>query len=189
MPIFYKCSLNTLKEFTLKTHKQKKRRTVAIPLQPLIDAAESAMSKSIAPYSHFHVGAALTTSSGKIYDGHNIETSSYSLTICAERVALFKALSEGEREFEQLVLVASNGEFCPPCGACRQTLIDFAPDLKITLLDKAHRTKQFLLKDLLPEFFSAASMSASPSPAVQKKAAVKKRRLKKSSSKKQSSKK
>ncbi|MFN3386081.1 MAG: cytidine deaminase [Candidatus Thermochlorobacter sp.] len=127
----------------------------------LLDAAAEAMMRAIAPYSGFKVGAALQTKDGKIITGHNIETSSYSLTICAERVALFKALSEGEREFEAIAIVASSGDFCPPCGACRQTLIDFAPHLVVYLSNRRGQVKTFKLSDLLPESFSSANLSSS----------------------------
>lgn len=129
----------------------------------LLEYATDAMKRAIAPYSAFKVGAALQTKDGKIITGHNIETSSYSLTICAERVALFKALSEGEREFEAIAIVASSGDFCPPCGACRQTLVDFAPRLTVYLSNRRGEVKTFKLSDLLPESFSAANLSQSVS--------------------------
>lgn len=125
----------------------------------LLKAAAEAMSRAIAPYSAFKVGAALRTKDGNIITGHNIETSSYSLTICAERVALFKALSDGERDFDAIAIVASSGDFCPPCGACRQTLIDFAPRLTVYLANQRGEVKAFTLSDLLPESFSSANLS------------------------------
>jgi|AFSR01.1.fsa_nt_gi cytidine deaminase len=125
----------------------------------LLEHATAAMQRAIAPYSSFRVGAALQTSEGKIYTGHNIESSSYSLTICAERVALFKALSEGERTFEAMAIVASSGEFCPPCGACRQVLMDFAPHLVIYLSNQHGQIKTFRLAELLPEAFSSETLS------------------------------
>ncbi len=125
----------------------------------LLERATQAMQQAIAPYSSFRVGAALHTADGKIYTGHNIESSSYSLTICAERVALFKALSEGERAFEAMAIVASSGEFCPPCGACRQVLMDFAPRLVIYLSNQHGQLKTFTLAELLPESFSSDTLS------------------------------
>ncbi len=125
----------------------------------LLEHATAAMQRAIAPYSSFRVGAALQTAEGKIYTGHNIESSSYSLTICAERVALFKALSEGERTFEAMAIVASSGEFCPPCGACRQVLMDFAPRLVIYLSNQHGEIKTFRLAELLPEAFSSDTLS------------------------------
>lgn len=97
----------------------------------LFRAAEMALQKAIAPYSQFRVGAAVLCRSGEIYTGCNIEVSSYGLTICAERVALFKALSEGEREFAAIAVVTEASVPCPPCGACRQVIWDFAPNAQV----------------------------------------------------------
>lgn len=120
----------------------------------LLQRAEQAKTLAVAPYSNFPVGAALETESGKIYTGCNIEVSSYSLTICAERVALFKALSEGETVFRRLVVSADTNDFCPPCGACRQVLIEYAPELTIMLLNTGGETKKFTISELLPEAFN-----------------------------------
>jgi cytidine deaminase len=149
------CIKDTISFFSLK---KSSRYTVNLSLEALHCAAKEAMAKAIAPYSHFHVGAALKSKSGIIYSGHNIEVSSYSLTICAERVALFKALSEGEREFESIVITASSGEFCPPCGACRQVLMDFAPSLIVYLADKNGQFKSYSIAELLPESFSQKNL-------------------------------
>ncbi|MCS7012217.1 MAG: cytidine deaminase [Chloroherpetonaceae bacterium] len=130
-------------------------------LDLLRHAAQDAMHKAIAPYSHFQVGAAIKTKRGKIITGHNIECSSYSLTICAERVALFKALSEGERNFTAIAVVASSGDFCPPCGACRQVLMDFAPEMTVYLFNHRGETKTLRLSDLLPLSFSSANLRES----------------------------
>ena len=92
----------------------------------LISAARQALEMAIAPLSGYMVGAALLTAEGKIYSGCNIENTSLSLSICAERVALLKALSEGEREFKAIAIVSSGLSHCPPCGACRQMLYEFA---------------------------------------------------------------
>ena len=125
----------------------------------LIEAAKDVRKNAYAPYSHFHVGAALKAASGKIYTGCNVENSSYGMTMCAERSAIFKAVSEGERKFEALVIAAdesSDGELCPPCGACRQVLAEFCgPDLPITLVagDKRETHK---LGALLPLTFGKA---------------------------------
>lgn len=118
----------------------------------LIEAAKSARQFSQAKYSHFKVGAAMLTAGGSVVKGANVESSSYSLTICAERVALTKALSEGITEFKAIAIAAKDGEFCPPCGACRQLLYDYAPDLEIILTD-GNETKSFTLKSLLPHAF------------------------------------
>lgn len=122
-------------------------------IEKLFQAARDAREKSLAIYSGFRVGAALETADGKIYQGCNIESSSYSLTICAERVALFKALSDGEREFTRLVLTADSPQLCPPCGACRQVLWDYAPNLTIIMINNNDETKTVPLAELLPEAF------------------------------------
>ena len=99
----------------------------------LFDAAMKARENACALYSKFKVGAALKTVDGKIYTGCNVESASYGLTICAERVALTKALSEGERKFESILIVADTEKVCTPCGACRQLLIDYADDLQVVM--------------------------------------------------------
>jgi len=111
-------------------------------------------SSAIAPYSNFKVGAVLVTQKGIQYTGHNIESSSYGLTICAERVALFKALSEGEREFMNISILSDAQDFCPPCGACRQVLMDFAPKIEVILLNDKGQKRIYSLADLLPEAFT-----------------------------------
>lgn len=119
----------------------------------LIDLATQARDNAIAPYSHFPVGAALRTTSGRIYTGCNIESSSYGLTICAERVALFKALSEGERHFDAIAIAAAALGFCPPCGACRQVLWDFAQNITVILISASAATQTVHLADLFPHAF------------------------------------
>ena len=118
----------------------------------LISLAEQSREKAIATYSSFRVGAALLTKRGKIYSGCNIESSSFSLTICAERVALVKALSEGDTEFSHIAIVGPSDDYCPPCGACRQLLYDYAPELEIILKSK-NQIKTISLKELLPIAF------------------------------------
>ncbi|RMD98253.1 MAG: cytidine deaminase [Calditrichaeota bacterium] len=115
--------------------------------------ALEARQRALAPFSQFRVGAALSTADGKVFEAGNIESSSYSLTLCAERVALFKALSEGEREFAAIAVAADTEEFCSPCGACRQVLWDYAPDLRVILVNKRGKTRVFQLAELLPEAF------------------------------------
>jgi len=102
--------------------------------EALAEAARSAMKFAYVPYSHFQVGAALLGRSGRIYSGCNIENSSYGATNCAERTALFKAVSEGEREFDAIAIVSSAGTATPPCGICRQVLSEFAPALPVLLV-------------------------------------------------------
>jgi cytidine deaminase len=99
----------------------------------LIDVAKSARENAVATYSNFKVGAALETDGGKVFTGCNVENASYGLTVCAERVAIWKALSEGERGFSQIVVVADTDELTPPCGACRQIIWEFCGDVSVTL--------------------------------------------------------
>ena len=115
---------------------------------------------SQAKYSDFTVGAALLTEDGEIITGCNVESSSFGLTICAERVALTKALSEGKSTFSHIAIVGPAKDFCPPCGACRQLLYDYAPDIEIVLSDK-DVIKVIPLKDLLPMAFEEKQLRKS----------------------------
>lgn len=125
----------------------------------LMQIAAEAKQNAYVPYSHFKVGAALLTKSGKIYKGCNVECSSYGISLCAERTALVKAISEGEREFEAIAIVGGKEEdfaYTTPCGACRQFLADFG-DLKVILgyqEETKWKMKTFQLRELLPEVFS-----------------------------------
>ncbi len=121
----------------------------------LIAKAVEAQEKSFSPYSNFRVGAALQADDGNIYTGCNIECSSYGLTICAERVALYKAISEGNRSFRRIVVLTDSEDFCPPCGACRQVLWDFAKSLEIILVNKSGKQKAHKIGDLFPEAFDS----------------------------------
>lgn len=124
----------------------------------LIDAAKNARKHSQAKYSNFRVGAALLDENGEIFSGCNIESSSYSLTICAERVALTKALSEGATQFEAISISAIDGEFCSPCGACRQLLYDYAPEIDV-ILTNGKDQKILKLSELLPYAFEESQLS------------------------------
>ena len=119
----------------------------------LIQRAQSAKAKAIAPYSRFPVGAALLAADDTIYDGCNIESSSYGLTMCAERVALFKALSEGKTEFRAIAISADTDEFCPPCGACRQVLWDFARNIDVILVSQNQQIETHKLSEFFPYAF------------------------------------
>jgi cytidine deaminase len=127
--------------------KADKRRVMAAALQ--------ARLRAVSPYSRFKVGAALLTASGKIFSGANVESASYGLTCCAERVALFKALTEGERRFAAIAVVAQVVGGPMPCGACRQLLAEFAPAAKVWLADSRQpgNIKQFSVAELLPKAF------------------------------------
>ena len=121
----------------------------------LLAAARRAFDGAIAGYSHFKVGAALETASGEIISGCNIENASYGLTMCAERVAMFKALSDGHRDFRRVLIVADTATPTPPCGACRQILWEFGGDLEIILGNLHAEKARFRLRDLLPHPFDA----------------------------------
>lgn len=124
----------------------------------LVQVARDAMENAYAPYSRFRVGAALVTRGGHIFTGVNVENASYGLTVCAERVAVFKAVSEGRRDITRLAVVSSSGEHTYPCGACRQTLNEFGKDMKIVLGDARGNTISVPLSDLLPHSFGKESL-------------------------------
>lgn len=119
----------------------------------LLDAARAARLLAHAPYSHFLVGAALETEGGRIVGGCNIENATYGLTVCAERVAVFKAISDGERKFRRIAIVADTEAPTPPCGACRQILWEFCGDLEVILGDLKTEKGRFRLSELLPHPF------------------------------------
>jgi cytidine deaminase len=119
----------------------------------LILEAFRVLKNSHSPHSKFKVGAALLSSKGKIYSGTNVEFDAYSLTVCAERSALFHAVSSGEKKFTKIAIATNSVEYKFPCGLCRQALIEFNPDLEIILLNKNKKSKRIILKELLPEYF------------------------------------
>jgi len=121
----------------------------------LIAAARAARENAVAGFSRFKVGAALETADGSIVTGCNIENATYGLTICAERVAMFKALSEGHRRFTRIAVVADTDEPTPPCGACRQVLWEFGGDLEVILANLTQATGSHRMKELLPWPFDA----------------------------------
>jgi cytidine deaminase len=123
--------------------------------QTLARLARKARKHSFSPYSKFRVGAALLARSGKVYTGCNIESSSYGLTICAERTALFKAVSEGERKFTAMAVAAGEGGLTPPCGACRQVIMDLAGDIDIIMAGKNGTMKVVPMHELFPSPFGA----------------------------------
>ena len=116
----------------------------------LVDAARAAREHAVADFSGFKVGAALETTDGRIITGCNVENASYGLTICAERVAIFKALSEGHRAFARMVVVADTDAPTPPCGACRQIIWEFCGDIPVVLANLNAVTATLQMKDLLP---------------------------------------
>jgi len=129
-------------------------------LQELLETAKAARLRSIAPFSNFLVGAAIKTDEGKVYIGCNVESASYGLTVCAERVAIWKALSEGERQFTELAIVADTDNLTPPCGTCRQIIWEFAKNATIMLGNLRGETQIVSIKELLPRAFDARFLSA-----------------------------
>jgi cytidine deaminase len=123
--------------------------------EQLIEAATAARLQSVAPFSNFKVGAALQTKAGKVFTGCNIESASYGLTVCAERVAIWKALSEGERDFTGLAVVADTETLTPPCGTCRQIIWEFAKHASIVLANLRGQREEVHILDLLPRAFDA----------------------------------
>jgi cytidine deaminase len=122
----------------------------------LIDAAREARSRAVAPHSRFHVGAALEAANGEIIIGCNVESASYGLTVCAERVAVWKALSEGVREFTRIAVVADTTPLTPPCGACRQVLWEQCGDIEIVLANLNGEVEAIQLAALLPRPFDSS---------------------------------
>jgi cytidine deaminase len=123
-----------------------------IDLKKLIQAAAKAREGSVSPYSKFKVGAALLTKSGEIIGGANVESASYGLTCCAERIALFKALTDGKKNFTAIAIVAPVKNGPMPCGACRQLLAEYAPDAKVFVADSddLKNVKKFTVQEMLP---------------------------------------
>jgi cytidine deaminase len=125
-------------------------------MDPLIEAALGARHNAHAPFSRFKVGAALEDSAGRIHTGCNVENATYGLTLCAERVAVFKAISEGVRHFRRVAVVADTDVLTPPCGACRQILWEFCGDIEITLVNPHGKSEALHMKDLFPRAFDAS---------------------------------
>lgn len=119
----------------------------------LVSLAKKELKNSYSPYSGFKIAAALITKSGKVYTGANIENSSYPATVCAERVALFKAISNGERRFEAIAIVCEKGDFCYPCGICRQVMSEFCDESFRIILEGDNIIKSHTLEELLPHSF------------------------------------
>jgi cytidine deaminase len=124
------------------------------PDDELREAAFAAMENAYAPYSRFRVGAALRTATGEIFTGCNVENAAYGEALCAERVAVSAAVAQGMRAFEEIAVASESDEPAPPCGSCRQTMSEFAPDLKITGYAKNGKKVEWRLGDLLPEAFA-----------------------------------
>ena len=121
----------------------------------LIDLAIETSKKAYVPYSHFPIGAVLVAKDGSVYTGVNVENASFSLTNCGERTAIFKAVSDGQRDFSELIVYCQTEKPISPCGACRQVMVEFfKPDLKVTLVAKDKTTVEMTVGELLPYSFT-----------------------------------
>ena len=119
----------------------------------LIDAAKAVRENAYAPFSEFRVGAALETDDGEVITGCNVESASYGLTVCAERVAIWKAISQGKRKIKHIAVVADTEELTPPCGVCRQIIWEFGGDIPVILSNLKGKTEIVQMKELLPRAF------------------------------------
>ncbi|MGH9729541.1 MAG: cytidine deaminase [Candidatus Acidiferrales bacterium] len=126
--------------------------------EKLIAAARQAREHAHAPFSDFRVGAAVRTKSGRTFSGCNVENASYGLTICAERVAIFKAISEGEREFDAIAVVTDADALTPPCGACRQIIWEFCGDVTVILANLKGKVERESSSKLLPRPFDSSNL-------------------------------
>jgi cytidine deaminase len=124
-----------------------------ISVELLIEKAKEARERAHAPFSKFKVGAALETTEGEIFVGCNVESASYGLTVCAERIAIWKAISEGRKNFKRIVVVADTEELTPPCGTCRQIIWEFCGDAPVILTNLQGQVETVSMKDLLPRAF------------------------------------
>lgn len=122
-------------------------------MDPLIQAALAVRDNAHAPYSNFKVGAAVEDDQGRIHTGCNVENATYGLTLCAERVAIFKAISEGSRKFTRVAVAADTRTLTPPCGACRQILWEFCGNVELTMVNLEGATETVRMKDLFPRPF------------------------------------
>ena len=121
--------------------------------EKLCALAKEAMTHAYVPYSGYQVGAALLCRDGTVFTGCNVENAAYGATICAERTAMVKAVSEGHRDFDTIVIAGRSEDYCVPCGTCRQVMMEFAPDLTVICLNGKGESKRFALKELLPYGF------------------------------------
>ena len=126
--------------------------------EALVGLARQTRENAHAAYSNFRVGAALRATSGRMFGGCNVENATYGLTVCAERVAIFKALSEGERGFDAIAVVTDTETLTPPCGACRQLIWEFCGDIPVILGNLAGRVEVVRMRDLFPRPFDASSL-------------------------------
>jgi cytidine deaminase len=131
----------------------------SITKEGLFESAKLARELAVAPFSEFKVGAALETEDGRIFTGCNIENASYGLTICAERVAIFKAVSEGVRKFRRIAVIADSPKTTPPCGACRQIIWEFCGDVPVLMFDMQGNCEEMSMAELLPKAFDSGFLT------------------------------
>ena len=127
-------------------------------MDALTESALAARRNAHAPFSHFQVGAALEDDSGRIHTGCNVENATYGLTVCAERVAVFKAISEGARKFTRIAVAADTDVLTPPCGACRQLIWEFCGDVPVILANLKGKTEVMRMRDLFPKPFDSSNL-------------------------------
>jgi len=129
--------------------------------EELCRKAQDMLERAYVPYSHFPVGAALECKDGTVFTGCNIENAAYGPTNCAERTAVFKAVSEGYQTFKRIAIAASTEQFCAPCGVCRQVLSEFDPEgqMEVILVNRSGKTKTFTLTELFPSSFSSDNLT------------------------------
>ncbi len=125
-------------------------------MDTLLQSALDARAHAHATFSNFRVGAALEDDAGRIHTGCNVENATYGLTMCAERVAVFKAISEGAREFRRIAVAADTEDLTPPCGACRQILWEFCGDIEVALVNPRGKTESYRMSELFPKPFDAS---------------------------------
>ena len=125
---------------------------------PLVAAAKLARENAHAPFSNFRVGAAVRANSGRIFGGCNVENATYGLTVCAERIAIFKAISEGERGFDAIAVSTDTETLTPPCGACRQIIWEFCGDVPVILSNLNGKTETIQMRDLFPKPFDSSNL-------------------------------
>ncbi|MTI81471.1 MAG: cytidine deaminase [Firmicutes bacterium] len=129
------------------------------PLEKLLNMAKTAMQQAYVPYSNFPVGSALITKNGNVYSGCNVENASYGLTCCAERVAIFKAVTEGNRDIKALAVIGNTELPCSPCGACRQVMYEFNPDMEVYIANKDGDYVKTYAGELLPAQFDSRMLN------------------------------
>jgi cytidine deaminase len=135
-----------------------------VDFHALLGMARMARGRAYVPYSHYPVGAALLCGSGKVYPGCNVENAAYPATMCAERTALFAAVAAGEQEFVALAVVADSDRPVPPCGVCRQVLLELAPDMPVLLANLHDAERRTTPRELLPDGFVAADLRGDLAP-------------------------